>query len=182
MKYLIFNKPYGVLCQFTDSKGRPTLKDFIPIKNVYAAGRLDQDSEGLLFLTDDGKLNHQLTNPKHEQFKTYWAQVERIPTEEQLEKLRTGVPIKGKLTLPAEARQIDPPKDLWERENPIRDRKRVPTSWLEIKIQEGQNHQVRKMTAGVGLPCLRLIRVAIGKIELGNLPPGKYKLIEKPKI
>ena len=182
MQYVLFNKPYGVLCQFTDSKGRQTLKDFIKIPHVYAAGRLDFDSEGLLFLTDDGKLNHLISHPDHKQIKTYWAQVERIPTEEQLAKLRSGVPIKGKLSLPAEARVIDAPKNLWERPNPIRERKSVPTTWLEIKIQEGQKHQVRKMTAGAGLPCLRLIRAAIGPMELGDLTPGEYRLIEKPKL
>lgn len=182
MKYLIFNKPYGVLCQFTDHSGRPTLKDYIDIGGVYAVGRLDMDSEGLLLLTDDGKLNELLSSPFNKRFKTYLAQVEGIPTEGMMEKLRNGILIQGIRTLPAQARILNEPPALWPRTKPIRFRKSIPTSWIEIKICEGRNHQVKKMTAAVGLPCLRLVRTAIGPIELGNLKPGEYKEINKPQI
>ncbi|MDD4179726.1 MAG: pseudouridine synthase [Candidatus Margulisbacteria bacterium] len=182
MKYLLFNKPYGVLCQFTDQEGRPTLKDFIPVPNVYAVGRLDFDSEGLLLLTDDGALNHRLADPKYKQQKTYWVQVEGLPTEAALEKLRGGVLIQGKRTLPAQVRMLPDDQGLWPRPKPIRFRKSIPTSWLEIKIQEGRNHQVKKMTAAAGLPCLRLVRVGIGPLKLGNLQPGEYAFIKRPLL
>ncbi|MFA5114173.1 MAG: pseudouridine synthase [Candidatus Margulisiibacteriota bacterium] len=182
MRYVIFNKPYGVLCQFTDQLGRRTLKDFIPLPGIYAVGRLDHDSEGLLFLTDDGPLNHRLADPKHKQPKTYWAQVEGTPTEEQRKKLENGVTIGGRRTRPAKVRLIAEPSGLWPRSKPVRFRKTVPTAWLEIVISEGMNRQVRKMTAAVGLPCLRLIRTAIGPIGLGALPPGEYAEIAEPVI
>lgn len=179
MKYLIFNKPYGVLCQFTDQSGRATLKDYIDIGGVYAVGRLDMDSEGLLLLTDDGDFNQLFSSPSNKQFKTYLVQVEGIPTDEMLAKLRSGVSIQGRKTLPAKAEILKEEPKLWPRTKPIRFRKSIPTSWLEIKICEGRNHQVKKMTAAVGLPCLRLVRTAIGPIQLGDLKPGEYAEIEK---
>jgi len=179
-KYILFNKPYGVLPQFTDKLGRPTLKTFIPFSDVYPVGRLDLDSEGLLLLTDDGKLNHYLSSPKNNQPKTYWAQVEGTPDEISLAALRKGVMIEGKKTLPAKVKSINEPQNLWPRPKPIRYRKNIPTSWLEITLNEGRNRQVRKMTAAVGYPCLRLIRISIGPHELGGLKPGEYREIEKP--
>ena len=177
-KYVLFNKPFEVLPQFTDRKGRPTLKQYIPIPEIYPVGRLDFDSEGLLLLTDDGKLNHALALPDNKQPKTYWVQVEHFPTEEELEKLRSGIVLEGKKTLPAEARIIDPPKNIWERARPIRERKRVPTAWLEMVLHEGRNRQVRRMTAATGHPCLRLIRVKIGPFELGDLQPAEYREVK----
>jgi len=181
-RYIVFNKPYGVLCQFTDEAGRKTLKDYVPIPGIYSVGRLDLDSEGLLLLTDDGELNHRLSEPRYKQPKTYWAQIERVPGEEALSALRSGVLIGKFMSLPAEVALLSPEPEIWERETPIRFRKTVPTSWLEISIHEGMNRQVRRMTAAVGHPCLRLIRVAIGPIELGNLAPGEYREIERPRI
>lgn len=181
LTYVIFNKPYGVLCQYTDEAGRRTLKDYIPIKRIYPVGRLDMDTEGLLLLTNDGDLNHWLASPKNRMYKTYWVQVEGIPTPEQLSMLKKGVMIQGRRTLPAKARQMDEPK-IWDRPKPIRFRKYIPTSWIELSIMEGQNHQVKKMTAAVKLPCLRLIRVSIGPILLGNLAPGEYKIVPKPRV
>jgi len=180
-KYVLLNKPFGVLPQFTDKLGRPTLKDLVPIKNIYPVGRLDLDSEGLLLLTDDGDLNHHLSSPNNKQPKTYWVQVEGIPDENALYQLSNGIVIEGQMTLPAEVKIIDEPKALWTRPKPIRFRKNIPTSWLEMTIKEGRNRQVRKMTAAVGLPCLRLIRIRIGSLELGNLLPGEYREIEKVK-
>jgi 23S rRNA pseudouridine2457 synthase len=180
MRYVIFNKPYGVLCQFTDELGRQTLKDFLPFPGIYAVGRLDYDSEGLLFLTDDGPLNHQLADPRQKQAKTYWAQVEGKPTEEQRKKLQNGVMIGNRPTRPAEVTIMRAAPKVWERSKPIRFRKTVPTAWLEITISEGMNRQVRKMTAAVGLPCLRLIRTAIGPLVLGDLQPGEYSEVKKP--
>jgi 23S rRNA pseudouridine2457 synthase len=182
MQYLLFNKPYGVLCQFSDELGRPTLKDYLPFPNIYAAGRLDLDSEGLLFLTDDGTVSHQITDPKHKQEKTYWVQVEGVPTEEQANKLKKGVMIEGKKTLPAKVRILAEPPALWKRTKPIRYRQSIPTAWLEMTIREGMNRQVRKMTASVGLPCLRLVRIAIGQLKLGTLQPGEYKVITRPEL
>ncbi len=181
-KYLIFNKPYGVLCQFTDTQGRPTLKDYIAIPNVYSVGRLDFDSEGLLLLTDDARLNHQLSEPKFKQPKTYWAQVEGVPDDQALKILAQGVVIGGKKTLPAKVRRLPDDLKVWERSKPIRFRKSVPTAWLEITITEGMNRQVRKMTATAGHPCLRLIRVAIGPLKLGDLQPGQYREIARPAL
>ncbi len=179
--YVIFNKPWGVLSQFTDEAGRKTLKDFIPIKEIYAVGRLDYESEGLLFLTNDGYLNQKLTHPAQKAAKTYLVQVEGFPTDEQITELKKGVIIDEKMTLPAKVKRIEEPL-LWERVKPIRFRKSVPTSWLEIIVREGMNHQVRRMTAAVGLPCLRLVRVAIGPISLGDLQPGRYEMINKPHL
>ncbi len=171
-----------MLCQFTDKSGRPTLADHIDIPGIYPVGRLDIDSEGLLLLTDDGILNSSICDPKNKQFKTYLAQVEGTPCEENLEKLRKGVLIQGRKTLPAFISLLSDEPKLWPRPKPIRYRKNSPTSWLEIKICEGRNHQVKKMTAAVGLACLRLVRTAIGRIELRNLQPGEYKEINKPSL
>jgi 23S rRNA pseudouridine2457 synthase len=181
LTYVIFNKPYGVLSQYTDDMGRPTLKKFIPFKAIYPVGRLDMDTEGLLLLTNDGDLNHWLASPKNRMYKTYLAQVEGIPSPEQIDMLKKGVMLSGNRTLPAKVKQIEEPR-LWERPKPIRFRKTVPTSWIEMSIMEGQNHQVKRMTAAVGLPCLRLIRVALGPLVIGKLAPGQFKLIPKPKV
>lgn len=181
-KYVIINKPFEVLCQFSDLNRRPTLKDYIDMPNIYSVGRLDYDSEGLLFLTDDGKLNQMMSNPRYKIEKTYWAQVEGIPSKEALSKLEKGVMIGGKKTLPAKVKRLPDNLLTWPRSTPIRFRKSIPTSWLEITIHEGRNRQVRKMTAAVGLPCLRLIRVKIGPIKLGNLKPGEYAFIKKPHL
>jgi 23S rRNA pseudouridine2457 synthase len=181
LTYILFNKPYGVLCQFTDQLGRKTLKDYIHFKEVYSVGRLDMDTEGLLLLTNDGDLNHWMASPKNRMYKTYWAQVEGVPAEEQIFELKHGVLLDKEKTLPAKVKIIEEPK-LWERPKPIRFRKSVPTSWLEISIMEGMNRQVRRMTAAVGLPCLRLVRVSFGTLVLGNLLPGQFKMIPKPKI
>ena len=175
---IAFNKPYGVLCQFTDREGRPTLADYIEQKDVYAAGRLDLDSEGLLLLTDDGALAHRITDPKHRQSKTYLAQVEGRPDAAALNALRQGVALKDGPTLPAEVCVLDGEPDwLWPRDPPVRFRKTVPEAWLELTIHEGRNRQVRRMTAAVGLPTLRLVRVRVGEHALGSLQPGEYRLI-----
>lgn len=177
----MINKPLGVIPQFTDKLGRPTLKDYIPFPGIYAVGRLDLDSEGLMLLTDDGNLNHLMSSPKFKQPKTYWAQVEGIPEEKALERLRRGVMIDGKKTLPAKVKMIAEPP-LWPRVKPIRFRKNIPTSWLEITLTEGRNRQVRKMTAAVGFPCLRLVRFGIGSLKLGELKPGEFKEISRESI
>lgn len=181
LTYLLFNKPYGVLCQFTDELGRKTLKDYIFFKGVYSVGRLDKDTEGLLLLTNDGDLNHWLASSKNRAYKTYLVQVEGVPTDEQIFELRHGILLDGGKTLPAKVKVIDEPK-LWERPKPIRFRKSIPTSWLEISIMEGKNRQVRRMTAAVNLPCLRLVRVSFGPLLLGDLKPGRFKMIPKPKV
>lgn len=167
-------KPYDVLCQFTDDLGRPTLADFVPIPGVYAAGRLDRDSEGLLLLTDDGGLAHRLTDPKFEHPKTYLVQVERLPGGEALDALRRGVELNDGPTRPAGVELLDAPPDLPERPVPVRFRKNVPTAWLRLTIREGRNRQVRRMTASVGHPTLRLVRWAIAGIELDALAPGEW--------
>ncbi len=200
---IAFNKPYGVLCQFTDAAHgrasaaragsavatrsapahdappRPTLAQFGLPADVYPAGRLDFDSEGLLLLTDDGGLAHRLTDPRHKQAKTYWVQVEGDPGEAQLEALRRGLMLKDGPTLPAQARRIDTPA-LWPRDPPVRFRKSVPDAWLELGIREGRNRQVRRMTAAVGLPTLRLVRVAIGAHRLDQLVPGHWRDCSRP--
>ncbi len=176
---VLLNKPFGVLCQFTDREGRPTLADFVREPGVYAAGRLDVDSEGLLLLTDDGALAHRLTDPRHKQEKTYLVQVEGEPREEQLGQLRRGVVLKDGPCRPAQARRVDPPPWLWPRDPPIRMRKSVPDGWIELTISEGRNRQVRRMTAAVGLPTLRLIRTRIGGHALDGLAPGQTRRIDE---
>ena len=173
---IAFNKPYGVLCQFTDRSAppRPTLAGFGLPPGVYAAGRLDHDSEGLLLLTDDGALAHRLTDPRHKQTKTYWVQVEGEPDEAQLAALRSGVQLRDGPTRPAQVERIDP-SALWPRDPPVRFRKTVPDAWLQLEIGEGRNRQVRRMTAAVGLPTLRLVRVAIGGHRLDGLLPGQWR-------
>ncbi|EHK9183307.1 pseudouridine synthase [Vibrio vulnificus] len=178
-KIIIFNKPYDTLSQFTDGEGRKTLADFIPVKGVYAAGRLDRDSEGLMVLTNDGILQAKLTQPKSKSPKTYWVQVEGAPTEEQLEPLRRGVELKDGLTLPAKVEIIQDPQ-LWERHPPVRFRAAIPTTWLAITIIEGRNRQVRRMTAHIGFPTLRLVRHSMGGMTLQDLQPGEWKEISLP--
>ena len=170
---IVFNKPYGVLSQFSGE--RQTLREFIPIRNIYPVGRLDHDSEGLLLLTDDGALQHHLSNPKFEHPRTYWVQVERVPDERALSQLREGVVIQGRRTRPAEAMLLEKEPALPPREPPIRYRRSVPTTWLEITLREGRNRQVRRITAAVGHPTLRLVRVAIGDLRLEGLAPGTWR-------
>jgi len=175
---LAFNKPYGVACKFGAVPGRQTLADYIKIKDVYPAGRLDTDSEGLLLLTDDGALQARITEPKHKLAKVYWAQVEGTASEAALQNLRDGVQLSEFRAQPAAARLIDEPAGLWPREPPIRYRARIPTTWIEITLREGKNRQVRRMTAKVGFPTLRLIRSAIGTLTLADLAPGKWREID----
>ncbi|MET3009562.1 MAG: pseudouridine synthase [Stenotrophomonas koreensis] len=177
---IAFNKPFNVLCQFTDRSTPPraTLAGFGLPADVYAAGRLDYDSEGLLLLTDDGRLANRLTDPKHKQPKTYWVMVEGTPAAEQLQALRDGVVLNDGPTRPAQVRLLDPAPQLWPRNPPVRYRKNVPDAWLEITISEGRNRQVRRMTAAVGLPTLRLVRVAIGAHRLDGLAPGQWRRID----
>ncbi len=182
IKLIRFWKPFGVLTKFTDAEGRPTLADYIPIADIYAAGRLDKDSEGLLLLTNSGTLSHQLTDPKYAHPRTYWVQVERIPDEKALEQLRKGVVIKGYKTRPAKVRLLPQPPSLPPRPVPIRYRKNVPDCWLEMTLTEGKNRQVRRMTAAVGHPTLRLVRVRIGNITLDGLAPGKWEYVSSRDI
>lgn len=174
-RVLLFNKPYGVLSQFTDGDGRATLADYIDVPGVYAAGRLDRDSEGLLVLTDDGRLQARIASPKTKTPKTYLAQVEGVPGPEALDALRRGVTLKDGPTRPTRARVIPAPEWLWPRDPPVRYRKSVPDNWLELTITEGRNRQVRRMTAAVGHPTLRLIRVAVGDWCLDGLLPGEWR-------
>jgi 23S rRNA pseudouridine2457 synthase len=173
MRVLLFNKPYGVLSQFTDTENRPTLRRYIDVRGVYPAGRLDRDSEGLLVLTDDGALQARISSPKFKQDKTYWVQVEGDPETAQLDRLRTGVVLVDGPTAPARVARIDAPS-VWPRVPPIRVRESIPTAWLRLTIAEGRNRQVRRMTAAIGLPTLRLIRVQIGHWKLGDLAPGTW--------
>jgi 23S rRNA pseudouridine2457 synthase len=176
---LLFNKPFGVLCQFTDAGNagapRPTLSDFIAVPKVYAAGRLDRDSEGLLVLTDNGRLQHRIADPRFKTAKSYWAQIEGLPGQDALDALRRGVVLKDGKTAPANVARMDPPDALWPRDPPIRVRKSVPDCWLNLTITEGRNRQVRRMTAAVGHPTLRLIRHQIGDWSLGDLAPGDWR-------
>jgi len=172
-----FNKPYGVLSQFTPEGRWRGLKDFIDLPGVYVAGRLDADSEGLLLLTDNGTLAHKLTDPKHKADKTYWVQVEGTPSDEQLQQLRDGVLLNDGPTLPAKIERLDPAPSLWTRDPPVRFRKTVPDAWLAITIREGRNRQVRRMTAAVNLPTLRLVRMAMGPYRLDDLQPGQWRQI-----
>jgi 23S rRNA pseudouridine2457 synthase len=175
---VVFNKPFNVVCQFSPHDKHNTLKDFIPIPEVYAAGRLDTDSEGLLILTDDGMLQHRLSDPKHKEFKIYWVQVEGAPSDADLGSLRLGVDLSDFVTKPAQVRLISEPESLWPRIPPIRDRKAIPTTWLEIQICEGKNRQIRRMTAKIGFPTLRLIRYAIGQYTIDGIANGHYKVLE----
>ena len=179
-RLLLLNKPFDVLTQFHDDAGRATLKDFVDVPGVYPAGRLDRDSEGLLLLTNDGQLQAQIADPRHKLAKTYWVQVEGTPTESQLQQLQRSVLLNDGPTLPAQARLLEPPPDLWPRHPPVRFRQSIPTHWLELVITEGRNRQVRRMTAAVGLPTLRLVRARIGPWSLGELLPGQWQEVEVP--
>lgn len=174
-RLILFNKPYGVLSQFTPEGRWQGLKDYLAIPGVYAAGRLDADSEGLLILTDDGALQKRIADPRHKLPKVYWVEVEGVPDEAALERLRRGVDLGDFVSRPARVRRMQAPAGLWPRNPPVRFRKHIPTSWLELTITEGKNRQVRRMTAKVGYPTLRLIRAAIGEWKLGGLEPGEWK-------
>ena len=180
MPLILLHKPYGVLCKFTDAEGRPTLANHVSVPGVYPAGRLDRDSEGLLLLTDDGALQNRLANPRFGKRKGYWVQVEGTPTEDALKALRSGVVIRGRRTRPAEARVIAAPP-VGPRDPPIRVRKTIPDAWIELFLTEGMNRQVRRMTAAVGLPTLRLVRFSVGPFQLGELPPGAWREVDVPQ-
>ena len=175
---IAFNKPFGVICKFRPEPGRRTLADFITTKNVYPAGRLDTDSEGLLLLTDDGVLQARISSPRQKLPKIYWAQVEGQPTDEAMLALRNGVTLSDFKTQPADARLIEAPANLWPRDPPIRHRARIPTAWLELTLREGKNRQVRRMTAHIGFPTLRLIRARIGHVSVEDLAPGEFREID----
>lgn len=177
-RIILFNKPFGVLTQFTRQDDSPTLADYIDVPKVYPAGRLDKDSEGLLVLTSDGALQARISNPKHKMSKTYWAQVERVPDDHAIQQLCEGVTLKDGLTRPAQAEMMDEPEGLWPRVPPIRVRPSVPDSWLSLTLREGRNRQVRRMTAAVGHPTLRLLRYRVGSWTLDGLAPGEYRVIE----
>lgn len=179
---IALNKPYGVICKFSPEEGRRTLADFVPVPGVYPAGRLDTDSEGLVLLTDVGALQARITEPRYKLPKTYWAQVEGIPGEQQLQQLRVGVDLGEFTTQAAEVRSMEEPEGLWPRDPPIRYRARIPTSWVELVLREGRNRQVRRMTARVGHPTLRLVRVRIGGVGLAQLAPGHWQEIEPRQL
>ena len=179
---IALNKPFNVLCQFTDAAGRRTLADFVTVKGVYPAGRLDYDSEGLVLLTDDGVLQKQIADPHHRTKKTYLAQVERIPDEAALARLGSDVKLRDGMTAPAHARLVEEPDWLWPRDPPIRYRRDIPTAWLEITLTEGRNRQVRRMTAAVGHPTLRLVRVSMGTWSLDGLRPSEWEIRHDPSI
>ena len=177
-KIVLFNKPFDVLCQFTDQEGRQTLADFVSIKDIYAAGRLDRDSEGLLVLTNDGQLQNKLASPKHKTSKTYWVQVEGLPTQHAITQLCEGVELKDGMTLPAKVEMIDEP-NIWPRTPPIRERQNIPTTWLSVTLTEGRNRQVRRMTAHIGHPTLRLIRYRVGQWTIEGIENGQFKDVSK---
>ncbi|HET8816072.1 MAG TPA: pseudouridine synthase [Pseudidiomarina sp.] len=179
-KLVLLNKPYGVLTQFSGAESDLTLKSFVPFKDVYPAGRLDKDSEGLLVLTNDGVIQHKITDPKYKMPKLYWAQVEGIPKTDALKALRDGVELNDGMTAPAEVFLMDEPTELWQRDPPIRERQAIPTAWLCLKITEGRNRQVRRMTAAVGYPTLRLIRAGVGPWTLRGMQPGEWR--EEPSV
>jgi 23S rRNA pseudouridine2457 synthase len=175
---IALNKPFGVICKFSPEPGRPTLADFVKVAGVYPAGRLDTDSEGLLLLTDDGALQARISSPKFKLAKVYWAQVEGVPTEDALSQWRRGVDLGDFVTQPAGARTIEEPHNLWPRDPPIRYRAKIPTSWLEITLREGKNRQVRRMTAKVGFPTLRLVRAKIGGVSVAEVAPGTWRELD----
>jgi 23S rRNA pseudouridine2457 synthase len=175
---IALNKPYGVICKFSPEPGKRTLADFVDVRGVYPAGRLDTDSEGLLLLTDDGGLQTRISDPRHKLAKVYWAQVEGEPTSEALAALRGGVDLGDFVTQPAKVKLIDEPANLWPRDPPIRYRAKIPTSWVELTLREGKNRQVRRMTAKVGFPTLRLVRAAIGNVTLDDLALGQWRELE----
>jgi 23S rRNA pseudouridine2457 synthase len=181
-RILLFNKPYGVLTQFSPDGAHATLKDFIPVPGVYPAGRLDADSEGLLILTDDGALQHRLSHPRHKQAKTYWVQVEGAPDDKALDSLRRPMDLGDFVAQPAKVRIIGEPPGLWSRSPPIRVRRHIPTTWLELAIREGKNRQVRRMTAKAGFPTLRLIRCAIGRWRVDGLAPGQWREVPSTEV
>lgn len=181
-RLILFNKPYGVICQFTPESGHQSLKDFIPLPGFYPAGRLDADSEGLVLLTDDGKLQNRISNPEFKLLKTYWVQVEGKPDEIALNKLRQGVILNDFITRPAQAFLMDEPSHLWQRTPPVRYRKHIATAWMSLVLSEGKNRQVRRMTAAVLFPTLRLIRCAIGKYTLQGIAPGEWRILNDPAL
>jgi 23S rRNA pseudouridine2457 synthase len=182
LRYLLFYKPYGVLSQFTDETGKQTLKDYIPIPDVYPVGRLDWDSEGLMLLTDDGRLQHRLSDPQYGHPRTYWVQVEKIPDKTALDRLAAGVEVQNYRTKPAQVKLLIAEPLLPPRDPPIRDRQHIPTAWLELTLTEGKNRQVRRMTAAVGFPTLRLVRVSIGSLSLSGLSLGSWRDLTSAEV